>query len=133
MPLDHSLDMERLGPFSRFAELAAEGKKLMSITHSEITRTAITPAPTRAPTHSSSSRARSAPRRGRGRAGDLRPDRGGERGEAPVRALSEAHRGAPHVRGYPGTQKPDHVRHLTRMAETALPDLVRYWSEPPAQ
>ncbi|WP_437900624.1 hypothetical protein [Sorangium sp. So ce124] len=134
MPLDHSLDMERLKPFSRFAELAAEGKKLMSITHSEIT-----PNGDYAGTHESTDAllkltgAQRTP--GPGADEQAIYDLTGEASEAKLRfaPLSEAHRGAFHVRGYPGTQKPDHVRHLTRMAETALPDLVRYWSEPPAQ
>ncbi|MDC0681757.1 hypothetical protein [Sorangium atrum] len=134
MPLDHSLDMERLKPFSRFAELAAEGKKLMSITHSEIT-----PNGDYAGTHESTDAllkltgAQRTP--GPGADEQAIYDLTGEASEAKLRfaPLSEAHRGALHVRGYPGTQKPDHVRHLTRMAETALPDLVRYWSEPPAQ
>ncbi|WP_437803136.1 hypothetical protein [Sorangium sp. So ce693] len=134
MPLDHSLDMERLKPFSRFAELAAEGKKLMSITHSEIT-----PNGDYAGTHESTDALLklTGAQRTRGPGADEQAiyDLTGEASEAKLRfaPLSEAHRGAFHVRGYPGTQKPDHVRHLTRMAETALPDLVRYWSEPPAQ
>ncbi|WP_437538201.1 hypothetical protein WME79_19820 [Sorangium sp. So ce726] len=134
MPLDHSLDMERLKPFSRFAELAAEGKKLMSITHSEIT-----PNGDYAGTHESTDALLklTGAQRSPGAGADEQAiyDLTGEASEAKLRfvPLSEAHRGAFHVRGYPGTQKPDHVRHLTRMAETAVPDLVRYWSEPPAQ
>ncbi|WP_437553772.1 hypothetical protein WME97_19355 [Sorangium sp. So ce367] len=134
MPLDHSLDMERLKPFSRFAELAAAGKKMMSITHSEIT-----PNGDYAGTHESTDAllkltgAERTP--GAGADEQAIYDLTGEASEAKLRfaPLSEAHRGAFHVRGYAGTQKPDHVRHLTRMAETALPDLVRHWSEPPAQ
>ncbi|WP_237245509.1 MULTISPECIES: hypothetical protein [Sorangium] len=133
MPIDHSLDMERLKPFGRFAELAAAGKKLMSITHSEIT-----PVGDYAGTHESTDAllkltgAQRSPSAG----ADAQAvyDLTGTSGEAKPRfvPLSEAHRGAFHVRGYPGTQKPDHVRHLTRMAETAVPDLVRHWSETPA-
>ncbi|WP_438001804.1 hypothetical protein WMF26_20995 [Sorangium sp. So ce185] len=134
MPIDHSLDMERLKPFGRFAELAAAGKKLMSITHSEII-----PVGDYAGTHESTDAllkltgAQRSPSAG----ADAQAvyDLTGTSGEAKPRfaPLSEAHRGAFHVRGYPGTQKPDHVRHLTRMAETAVPDLVRHWSETPAR
>ncbi|KYG04565.1 hypothetical protein BE21_46080 [Sorangium cellulosum] len=129
MPIDHSLDMERLKPFGRFAELAADGKKLMSITHSEII-----PVGDYAGTHESTDAllkltgAQRSPSAG----ADAQAvyDLTGTSGEAKPRfaPLSEAHRGAFHVRGYPGTQKPDHVRHLTRMAETAVPDLVRHWA-----
>lgn len=134
MPLDHSLDMERLKPFGHFAELAAAGKKLMSITHSEII-----PNGDYAGTHESTDAllkltgAQRSP--GAGADAQAVHDLTGTAGEAKPRftPLSEAHRGAFHVRGYPGTQKPDHVRHLTRMAETAVPDLVRHWSEAPAR
>ncbi|WP_437291360.1 hypothetical protein [Sorangium sp. So ce406] len=134
MPLDHSLDMERLKPFGRFAELAATGKKLMSITHSEIT-----PVGDYAGTHESTDAllklagAQRAP--GAGADAQAVYELSGTASEAKPRfvPLSEAHKGAFHVRGYAGTQKPDHVRHLTRMAETALPDLVRHWSDTPAR
>lgn len=134
MPLDRSLDMERLKPFGRFAEMAATGKKLMSITHSEII-----PVGDYAGTHESTDAllklagAQRAP--GAGAAEQPVYELTGAAGEAKPRfvPLSEAHKGAFHVRGYAGTQKPDHVRHLTRMAETALPDLVRHWSETPAR
>ncbi|WP_233562054.1 hypothetical protein [Sorangium cellulosum] len=134
MPLDHSLDMERLKPFGRFAEQAATGKKLMSITHSEIT-----PVGDYAGTHESTDAllklagAQRAP--GAGADAQAVYELSGTASEAKPRfvPLSEAHKGAFHVRGYAGTQKPDHVRHLTRMAETALPDLVRHWSETPAR
>ncbi|MGK4005070.1 hypothetical protein WMF31_20755 [Sorangium sp. So ce1036] len=134
MPIDHSLDLERLKPFSRFAQQAASGEKLMSITHSEIT-----PNGDYAGTHESTDALLAlagAERSPIGSAdaqalyqvaGPASADR-----PAPFVQLSEAHKGALHVRGYAGTQKPDHVRHLTRMAETAVPDLVRRWSERPA-
>lgn len=134
MPLDHSLDMERLKPFGRFAEMAAAGKKLMSITHSEII-----PVGDYASTHESTDALLelTGAQRTPGAGADEQPvyELTGAAGEAKPRfvPLSEAHKGAFHVRGYAGTQKPDHVRHLTRMAETALPDLVRHWSETPAR
>ncbi|WP_437737741.1 hypothetical protein [Sorangium sp. So ce1335] len=134
MPLDHSLDMERLKPFGRFAEMAATGKKLMSITHSEII-----PVGDYAGTHESTDALLllTGAQRTPGAGADAQPvyELTGTAGEAKPRfvPLSEAHKGAFHVRGYAGTQKPDHVRHLTRMAETALPDLVRRWSENPAR
>ena len=95
MPLDHSLDMERLKPFSRFAEQAAAGKKLMSITHSEIT-----PNGDYAGTHESTDAllkltgAQRSPGAGARRAGGLRPDRGGGRGETPVRPARPRRTGA---------------------------------------
>ncbi|WP_437664406.1 hypothetical protein [Sorangium sp. So ce1182] len=134
MPLDHSLDMERLKPFGRFAELAASGKKLMSITHSEII-----PNGDYAGTHESTDAllkltgAQRAPGEGADAQAVYELTGGASEARPRFLPLSEAHKGAFHVRGYPGTQKPDHVRHLTRMAETALPDLVRHWSETPAR
>ncbi|WP_234023857.1 hypothetical protein [Sorangium cellulosum] len=133
MPLDHSLDMERLKPFTRFAEQAASGKKLLSITHSEII-----PVGDYAGTHESTDallKLAGAQRLSTGGGADPQAIQGvaGVAGAAsPPRfvPLSEAHKGTLHVRGYAGTQKPDHVRHLTRMAETAVPDLVRRWSAP---
>jgi hypothetical protein len=51
---------------------------------------------------------------------------------SPLVPLTQAHKGELHVRGYAGNDQPDHMMHLAQMSETAIPDLVRYWSEPAA-
>lgn len=127
---DRSLDLTRLAPFTRLAEQAASGEKLFSITHSEIV-----PIGDYASTHESSDALLSITGAQRTPGAPPPPVAGPASAatEAPRPApvpLSEAHKGAFHVRGYAGTQKPDHVMHLARMGDTAVPDLVRRWSDP---
>jgi hypothetical protein len=129
LPNDHSLDLARLMPFARFAEKAASGKKLFSITHSEII-----PNADYASTHESTDALLALLHIERGPAGEAPavpalPSIANVAKLIPLVPLSEAHQGAFHVRGYAGTQKADHVMHLAQMGETAVPDLVRYWSE----
>lgn len=128
MPRDHSLDEGRLSPFLQFAEQAAAGKKLFSITHSEIT-----PNADYASTHVTTDAILA-------HVGVTRVP-GGEAPELPALAslvnvqklvqfapLSEATKGSLHVRGFAGTEKADHVMHLAEISVTVLPELARYWA-----
>jgi hypothetical protein len=131
-PRDHSLDVERLMPFERFAEQALSGKKLFSITHSEIT-----PNAEYASTHESTDAVLALLGVARGPGGEAPaipeiPALANVGKLVPLAPLSEAHQGALHVRGYDGTQKADHMMHLAQMSETAVPDLVQFWSGSPA-
>lgn len=49
----------------------------------------------------------------------------------PLEPLTEAHQGEFHVRGYTGTGPMTHMLHLIQFSTTALPDLVKYWSQAP--
>jgi hypothetical protein len=128
LPRDHSLDLDRLTPFTRFAEQAVAGKKLFSITHSEIL-----PRGNYAGTHATTDALLT-------QVGVARVP-GGEAPPLPALAsianveklvsfvpLSEAKKGGLHVRGFAGTEPPDHIMHMVEMSETVIPDLVRYWS-----
>jgi hypothetical protein len=128
MPRDHSLDEGRLAPFLRFAKQAAAGKKLFSITHSEITPNGDY-ASTRATTdallaHVGASRVH----------GDGAPELPALASLVNVKKLvpfvqrSEAQKGCLHVRGFAGTEEPDHIMHMAEMSVTVLPELARYWA-----
>lgn len=132
-------DPSHLAMFVRFAKEAVAGRKLFSITHSEIdpfefvgahkstdlllddvgvSRTAVTPERVfddRAPAE------------GFGDAVPVNPTKV----KWPMDLTSEAHEGGLIVRGYRGTTKQDHVAHVSQMASTALPDLSKRWASPP--
>lgn len=128
MPRDHSLDEGRLAPFLQFAEQAAAGKKLFSITHSEIT-----PNADYAGTHVTTDAILAhvgASRVPGGEAPELPPLESLVNVQKIVQfaPLSEAMKGSLHVRGFAGTEKADHVMHMAEMSVTVLPELVRYWA-----
>jgi hypothetical protein len=127
LPRDHTLDVDRLAPFVRFAQQATAGKRLFSITHSEITNGYY------AGTHESTDALLASVGVEREWGGDVSrctalPSPGNPQKADPFVQQSEARRGSLHVRGYGGTAKEDHMMHLRHMSETAVPDLVRYWS-----
>ena len=120
---------DQIDPLRRFARKAAEGRALLSINHSEIETYGYLNA------HLTT---------------DLILDAVGLRREpastpqpmpvlhsmigvlpkalmVPLPPLTEAHRGALHVRGYGGNGPVTHMMHLVQMSTTALPDLVKYW------
>ena len=134
-PKSTELLVERLAPFERFAREAAAGKKLFSITH-----TNITPVGSYAGTHETTDallKALGIPRR---EGGDtpampsLRSIDGviARKKQVGLVPESTADRGGLHVRGYRGDQPDDHMAHLIHMTTTALPDLVAHWREVPA-
>jgi len=132
----HELAMERLASFERFAKQAIEGKKLFSITHSNIT-----PLGEYAGTHETTDALLKRVGVPRTKGGDPPPmpplsSIDGvvqKKSLRPLQPESEAHLRGLYVRGYGGDQPDHHSMHLVQMSVTALPDLVQYWSstEPP--
>lgn len=122
-------DQIRLQPFIRFAKEAAEGRKLFTITHSEIKPLAYASAAETA--------------------GELLRAVGAERAEARVepprvtmpalvgimakeaerwlQQTTEARLGDLHVRGYVGQTPEHHMAHLVQMSVTVLPELAERW------
>jgi hypothetical protein len=116
-------------PFRRFAQNAAEGKALLSITHSEIetygyysTRTT-TNLLLEAVGVARTATDQAQPLPNLPAMYHVVPDADMK----PLRPLSEAHHGGLHVRGYAGDGPAAHMLHLVQMSTTALPDLVAYW------
>jgi hypothetical protein len=132
-PGTRTLIPERLAPFERFARAAMEGKKLFSITHSEITPVGHY-AGTKETTDALLERVGVARTPG----GETPPELtlasiDGVIARKAIRPLvprSEATSGGLHVRGYVGAEPETHAMHLIEMSVTALPDLVRYWAAP---
>ncbi len=130
-PPANELDTRKIAPFVRFAEEAAAGKKLFSITHSEIT-----PVGHYAGTRETTDALLAALGLSRApRAADpvavpaLRSIDGviAKKRLVPLAPSSEVARGGLHVRGYAGDQPDHHIAHLVEMSVTALPDLVAWW------
>ena len=130
---DHTPDVARLDPFTRFARRALAGDRLFSITHSEIqpagayagTRQATDAILSllgvlRTPLAEAPPLPALASMRGVLRAELLRP----------LDPLTQARSGGLVVRGYAGAREEHHAMHLVQMSVTALPDLVRFWSTP---
>jgi hypothetical protein len=119
----------QIEPIERFAQRAVEGRALLSITHSEIETVGYLNA------HGTADVVLSAvgvPRTGtyEGQPMPALVTMAGVLPKAlmvPLPALSEAHRGGLHVRGYEGGGPVTHMLHLVQMSTTALPDLARYW------
>jgi hypothetical protein len=132
-PHTTTLLLERIAPFERFAREAMAGKKLFSITHSEITPIG-NYAGTRATTDALLQLV-DVPRT----PGGVEPPpvtltsiEGviAKKSLRPLLPRSEAHSSGFHVRGYAGDQPEHHTMHLIEMSETAMPDLVRRWAAP---
>lgn len=124
---------ERLAPFERFARAAMEGKKLFSITHSEITPVGHY-AGTKETTDALLQRLGVARTPG----GETPPQLAlasidgviARKAIRPLVPRSEAVSGGLHVRGYAGAEPETHSMHLIEMSVTALPDLVHHWAAP---
>jgi hypothetical protein len=128
-PVYHKLKPDQIEPIRRFARKAADGRALLSITHSEIetygyldahkTTDAMlaavglprTPSTREQPMPALASMVGVMPR------AMLRP----------LRPLTEVHHSGLHVRGYGGNGPITHMLHLVQMSTTALPDLVARW------
>jgi hypothetical protein len=128
-PKKKTVDKARLGPFLRFAKEASEGKKLFTITHSNITGASYASTTETADT--------------------LLTEVGGERKDATdtpprpeVKAVatalpkphdtwleqtSEGRAGKLHVRGYRGSTPDQHMAHLAQMSVTVMPELAEHW------
>jgi hypothetical protein len=132
-PGTRTLILERLAPFERFARAAMEGKKLFSITHSEIN-----PAGNYAGTKETTDALLQRVGVERTPGGETPPQLAlaaidgviARKSIRPLVPRSEATSGGLHVRGYVGDQPETHSMHLIEMSVTALPDLVRYWAAP---
>lgn len=128
-----TLMLERLAPFERLARAAMEGKKLFSITHSEIT-----PVGRYAGTKETTDALLARVGVARTPGGETPPQLAlaaidgviARKSIRPLVPRSEATSGELHVRGYVGDQPETHSMHLIEMSVTALPDLVRYWAAP---
>jgi hypothetical protein len=128
-PKTKAVDPARLAPFTRFAKLASEGKRLFSITHSDIGGM----------TYASTSETADALLR---EVGSTRA----QTKETPPRVTtpallaalpkpqdtwleqtSDAKMGGLHVRGYSGQTPDQHMAHLVQMSVTVLPELAERW------
>jgi hypothetical protein len=126
----NELLLDRLAPFQRFAQEAVEGKRLFSITHSNVV-----PIGRYAGTHETTDALLQAVGVARSPGGETPtalPLRSLERvmakkQQVPLIAESVARRAGLRVRGYRGDHPEHHMAHLVYMAATALPDLVEWW------
>jgi hypothetical protein len=123
------LKPDQIDPIRRYARKAAEGKALLSITHSEIeTHAYLNALGTTNVLLDSLSLARSP-----ATVAQPMPALSSMVGVLPKARLvalppvSEAHRGGFHVRGYAGNGPVTHMLHLVQMSTIALPDLTRRW------
>lgn len=124
----------QIAPYERFARWAAEGRKLFTVTHSDIAPDAYVGARDTADvllrrlgvTRSADGEEAPIP--------DLLANKGvlSQGRRTPLQPLTLAQRGRLTVRGYAGDEADDHVRHLMAMATIALPDLATWWSRPRA-
>lgn len=120
---------DQIDPIRRFARKAAEGRALLSITHSEIETYGYLNA------HLTTDLILDAVGLRRAPASTPQPMPAlhamiGVLPKAqmlPLPPLTEAHLGDLHVRGYRGDGPVTHMMHLVQMSTTALPDLVAYW------
>jgi hypothetical protein len=124
--------VEQIAPYERFARWAMEGRKLLTITHTDISPDAFVGAHDTADVLL-------------GRLGVLRSADGEEaaipdipanegvlskRQRLPLQPLTLAQRGRLTVRGYAGDGAEHHVHHLMAMGTIALPDLAAWWARP---
>jgi len=124
--------VEQLAPYERFARWAVEGRKLFTITHSDIAPDAYVGA------HDTTDlllRRLGVLRWAGGEEAEI-PDIPAAQGvlskaqRLPLSPLTMAQQGRLTVRGYAGDQAEHHVYHLLEMASIALPDLVTWWARP---
>jgi hypothetical protein len=127
-----TLDPLRLKAFADYAKRAADGEKLMFITHSNIVPSGY--AGTRETCDAllkevgvKREKLEDTPVMPilTSLVGVVAKDR-----VRPLRPVSQAHKGLLTVHGYTGETPEDHMSHLMQMSETALPALVERWAEP---
>jgi hypothetical protein len=131
-PNTHDLILARLAPFEHFAREAVEGRRLFSITHSQITP----PNGIYAGTRETTDALLHAVGVTRSPYGDhvempvLHTLEGvmAKKLQVPLEPETVAHRGALTVRGYAGERPENHMAHLTHMAVTVLPELIAWWT-----
>jgi hypothetical protein len=124
--------VEQIVPYERFARWAVEGRKLFTITHSDIAPDAYVGA------HDTTDlllRRLGVLRYAGGEEAEI-PDIPAAQGvlskqlRLPLSPLTLAESGRLTVRGYAGDQAEHHVYHLLEMASIALPDLAAWWARP---
>ena len=124
--------VEQLAPYERFARWATQGRKLFTITHSDIAPDAYVGA------HDTTDlllRKLGVLRYAGGEEAAV-PDLPAVQGvlsrqlRLPLQPLTLADRGKLTVRGYAGDQPEHHIYHLMEMASIALPDLAAWWARP---
>lgn len=134
VPGTKTLKPGQIDPIVRFAKRAAEGRALLSITHSKIETYGYLNAQRTADVIIDAAHALRSPTTKAQPMPDLRSMIGvlPKALMVPLSPLSEAHRGGLHVRGYGGGGPVTHMLHLVQMSKTALPDLVERWSGAPS-
>ena len=129
-PKAKTVDPLRLAPFLRFAKLAAEGKRLFTITHSDIGGTTYASTAETADALLQEVGAERTP------ASDTPPrvttktalaafNKGAQ--ETRLEQKTEGKKGGLHVRGYSGQTPDQHMAHLVQMSVTVLPELAERW------
>jgi hypothetical protein len=127
----HTLDPLRIKAYADYARLATDGKKLFSITHSNIVPG--TYAGTRATTEAVLKEV--GVERTKTSVEHPMPVLSSLEGVVsksklrPLKQESEARKGKLIVRGYWGETPEDHMSHLMQMSVVVLPDLVEHWSK----
>jgi hypothetical protein len=129
-PKAKTVDPLRLSPFMRFAKLAAEGKRLFTITHSDIggttyASTAETADALLREVDAERAPAEASPPRVTTKAALAAYTK--EAQETRLQQKTEGKKGAFHVRGYSGQTPDQHMAHLVQMSVTVLPELAERW------
>ena len=135
LPDSTTLDVAKIAAFEKFATEAVAGKKLFSITHSDIKPI------TYAGTHETCDALLADEHVERVPLADapvmppLKSIEGvvARKSLRPLEPRTIARSGGLIVRGFAGEQPEDHSAHLFGMAATTLPDLVEHWAKSPAK
>jgi hypothetical protein len=127
-----ALNVGIISPFLKGAKLAAEGRFLFSITHSEIepegyAGTYATAGYLLDAVHGTRGAPQPAPEHVQLKAAEGAVSKKLEKRMEPI---SEARVGSFHVRGYRGNTPEHHMAHLLQMAGTVMPELAERWREP---
>jgi hypothetical protein len=124
------LDPLRLDPLLRAAKEAAEGRKLFTITHSDIKPPDYASVAETADALLGALAVERVPRRDEPLKVALTAAVGvvAKDAERRLQQTSEARRGGLHVRGYAGETAEDHMAHLLQMSATVLPELAERWT-----
>ncbi len=123
---------EQIAPYERFARWATLGRKLFTVTHSDIAPDAYVGAKD---TTDVLLRRLGVTRSADGEETPI-PDLPAvqsvlsKRQRVPLQPLTLAGRGRFTVRGYAGDEADHHVQHLMAMSSIALPDLAAWWARP---
>lgn len=129
-PKAKTVDPLRLAPFTRFAKLAAEGKRLFSITHSDIggtkyASTAETADALLREVGAERTAAQATPPRVTTKTALAAFNKGAQ--DTRLEQTTEGKKGGLHVRGYSGQTPDQHMAHLVQMSVTVLPELAERW------